>query len=438
MSLLSNENSAPILVIGAGLSGLTAGRLLGEAGADYIILEAQDRPGGLCKTETVDGFTFDYTGHLLHLKEGESRGLIMDLIGDRLIEHTRTASVHAEGVFVDYPIQAHFGQLPVPLGDKCLEELLAVDEADIEEGLPFDSWAVKRFGPTLAGLFMIPYNEKLSAHDLGEMEISWTSWSVPVPTVEELKSIARGENPPAFGYNASFYYPARGGIDILPRGLMQGQEDRLCINTQVTKIDARRKMVTLGDGRELAYSALISTIPLPELLRISDGLPGRLTRMAGSLRNSSIIGVCLGLSGPILRPDHWIYFPEKSLPFYRMGFPTNFSDHVAPEGCGSVYAEAAWAAGDGPEPDGIAEAALESLAAFGIVDRSTEIWARIDFVMPCAYVFHDRFRATHLDSILQSLRAEDILSVGRYGAWEYSAMQDAVQWGFYAAREVLG
>jgi len=27
--------------------------------------------------------------------------------------------------------------------------------------------------------------------------------------------------------------------------------------------------------------------------------------------------------------------------------------------------------------------------------------------------------------------------VGRYGAWEYSAMQDAVQWGLSAAGEVL-
>ncbi|MCK5353423.1 NAD(P)-binding protein, partial [bacterium] len=93
MSSASGDSGAPVIIIGAGLAGLTAGRALGAAGADYLILEALDRPGGLCRTEVVDGFTFDYTGHLLHLREGDSKDLILELVGDRLIEHTRRASV---------------------------------------------------------------------------------------------------------------------------------------------------------------------------------------------------------------------------------------------------------------------------------------------------------------------------------------------------------
>jgi protoporphyrinogen oxidase len=323
------------------------------------------------------------------------------------------------------------------MGEKCFSELLAVPEEGVSEDLPFDIWAARRFGPTLAGLFMIPYNEKLSARDLGEMEISWTSWSVPVPSAAELKAIVRGEKPPAFGYNAMFFYPDHGGIEILPRSLAHGQEDRLRTGECVTRIDAGGKVVTLQDGQEFTYSTLISTIPLPELLSNAHGLPDGLVRSAGSLRKSSVLGVCLGLDGPVLRSDHWIYFPEKSLPFYRMGFPSNFSRNVAPAGCGSIYAEAAWSDGQPPEPDSIAEAVLESMAAAGLIDRSVGIRARADLAIEYAYVFHDRYRAAHLGSILHSLREKDILSIGRYGAWEYSAMQDAVQWGLTAAREVL-
>jgi protoporphyrinogen oxidase len=145
----------------------------------------------------------------------------------------------------------------------------------------------------------------------------------------------------------------------------------------------------------------------------------------------------MGLDGPVLKPDHWIYFPDEELPFYRIGFPTNFSDRVAPEGCGSIYAEVAYSDGSCPEVEKVAGKVLETLFSTGLIDPSTGISSRIDLAMPCAYVFHDLYRANHLDSILESLGEKDILSVGRYGAWEYSAMQDAVEWGLSAVREVL-
>ncbi len=426
-----------VIIIGAGLAGLAAGRALKAAGANYLILEAGDRPGGLCRTEVVDGFTFDYTGHLLHLREGESKDLILELTGDRLAEHTRRASVYVEGVFVDYPIQAYFGKLPDPYAGKCLEELLDAADEEVSGDMFFDEWAVKRFGRTLAGLFMIPYNAKLSVHPLKEMEISWTSWAVPVPTARELRSIEQGETPPAYGYNTSFFYPRDEGIEILPRSLARGQESSIRTGARVKRVNALDRTVTLESGEQLPYGSLISTMPLPGLLGITEGMTGSPTRAAGKLRFSSVLGVCIGLDGPVLTADHWIYFPGEDLPFYRMGFPTNFSDRVAPDGCGSIYAEVAWSGGPGPDSGSVARKVLETLLETGLIDPSTGISARIDLAMPCAYVFHDLYRAKHLDPILRSLREKRILSVGRYGAWEYSAMQDAVEWGLNAARGVL-
>jgi protoporphyrinogen oxidase len=437
MSLPFSDMGAPVVIAGAGLAGLTAGYSLGAAGRDYLILEAADRPGGLCRTETVDGFTFDYTGHLLHLRDGESRDFILKLIGEQLVELARSASIYVEGTFVDYPIQAHFNQLPLPYADRCLEELKKVAADEITRDMSFDQWAVKRFGPTLAGLFMIPYNAKLYVHPLEEMEISWTSWAVPVPTLEELDSIARGKDAPAYGYNTSFFYPREGGIEILPRALSHGQEGSIHTDTRIVRVDAPARKVTLQNGDEHLYSTLISTMPLPELLKITDGLDGVPPGAAGKLRHSSVLGVCLGLTGPVLTGDHWIYFPDPELPFYRVGFPTNFSDRVAPAGCGSLYAEAAFSGMSPPDPGTIADKVVETLAAAGLIDTSAEIASRLELVMPCAYVFHDAYRAGQLDVLLRSLARHNILSVGRYGAWEYSAMQDAVQWGLSAAREVL-
>ena len=430
-------NDPEVLVIGAGLAGLTAGRFLGEARAPYMILEAEGRLGGLCRTEAADGFTFDYTGHLLHLKEAESRDLILGMLGQHLAEHARRASVFIEGTLVPYPIQAHFGVLPASLAKRCMEDLIRVSGSKISPEMPFPEWARAQFGETLAGIFMIPYNRKLFAHPLDQMEISWTSWSVPRPTVQEVRAIAAGEEAPSFGYNANFFYPRRGGIEILPKALGTGQEDHIRTGARVRKVDAIRKTVTVDGGGEIPYSHLISTIPLPELIRISEGLGEGLAEAGRRFRHSSVLGICLGLDGPVLRDDHWIYFPGQDLPFYRVGFPSNFSSEAAPEGCGSLYAEAAFISGNSPDADRLAETVVRSLKDYGIIGRTAKVAARMDLAIPCAYVFHDRHRAEKLDPVLAGLRAARIFSVGRYGAWEYSAMQDAVEWGIKTAREVL-
>jgi len=433
----SFEKDKAVVIIGAGLAGLTAGRLLAEARVPYVILEADGRPGGLCRTETVNGFSFDYTGHLLHLKEGESRDIILGMLGQHLDEHARRASVFIEGAPVPYPIQAHFGALPAPLAKRCMEDLMRARGSRVSPEMAFPEWARAQFGETLADIFMIPYNQKLFIHPLEEMEISWTSWSVPRPTVKEVKVIAAGGKPPSFGYNATFFYPRRGGIEILPGALGGGQEDHIRNGIRVRKVNAARKTVTVDGGGEISYRYLINTMPLPDFIGISEGLDEGFAEAGRRFRHCSVMGLCIGLDGRVLRDDHWIYFPGEDLPFYRVGFPSNFSGDAAPEGCGSLYAEAAYVPGKAPDTDRLAETVVGSLKHYGIIGKTAKVAARLDLTIPCAYVFHDRYRAEKLGLVLDRLRAAQIFSVGRYGAWEYSAMQDAVEWGIRTAREVL-
>ncbi|MFV1957380.1 MAG: NAD(P)/FAD-dependent oxidoreductase [bacterium] len=426
----------PVVIIGAGLAGLSAAATLFEMGVEFILLEAEGKVGGLCRTERAGDFLFDHTGHLLHLKEGPVREFVLDRIGDLLVMHKRRASVYVEGIYVPYPIQANFGKLSPPTVKRCIETFRMAGEKPIVNDPDFVQWSTAQFGEGLSELFMIPYNRKLFVHPIEELETSWTSWSVPRPGVDDMERAASGEDTGSFGYNVDFYYPSGGGIDVLPEKLAGGTGDSIRLNSRVTAVDPVAKTVTVGKKEVVGYRNLISTMPLSVLAETISGAEVSLKRAAGYLRCSSVLALCLGLDGPVPMSEHWIYFPEESFPFYRVGFPTNFSDSVAPEGCGSMYIEIAHMPGEDHDKEKLSDNVLCALWDAGVISADVNILASLFIPIPCAYVFYDRYRKKNIKRILSELASHSILSVGRYGAWEYSSMQDAIAWGLKAGREV--
>ena len=70
------------IVIGAGLSGLSAAALLARAGLDVVVLEKADGPGGCARSFTRDGFTFDPAVHVTVEARPEAYiGLLLEHLG---------------------------------------------------------------------------------------------------------------------------------------------------------------------------------------------------------------------------------------------------------------------------------------------------------------------------------------------------------------------
>jgi phytoene dehydrogenase-like protein len=68
-----NQTRADVIVIGAGISGLTCARTLMDQGLDVLVLEADRRIGGRIKSDTVDGFVLDHGFQVLQTAYPEAR-----------------------------------------------------------------------------------------------------------------------------------------------------------------------------------------------------------------------------------------------------------------------------------------------------------------------------------------------------------------------------
>jgi protoporphyrinogen oxidase len=442
------ERHQEVVILGAGLAGLSAAYRLQREGVPFALFERESSVGGLCRSVTRNGFTFDCTGHLMHFRRPDIKGLVQRLLGlagSELVVHERRAAIYSHGVFTDYPFQANTFGLPAEVIKECLMGfILAWGQRNripsARRGRPrhFGEWVIRTFGVGISKHFMTPFNEKLWQRPLSELGCDWGGgWLIPIPTLEEVVQGALGLANRNMGYNPSFYYPKVGGIQRYPDAFARQVVKELHLGYEMTAIDPGRRIVTFQNGQQVRYRRLISTIPLPELFRRATGLPASVTRLADGLSHVSVTNVNLGVDRPTIVPYHWIYFPEHRFPFYRVGFPSNLTPSVAPPGQSLISVERSHQPGRTVDRAVAVEQAVAGLRAARLLRAEDRITMRDVIDIPYAYVIFDRSRPRILTRLQRVLREAGVQSIGRYGAWEHSSMEDAVWQGKEAAESAL-
>ena len=430
-----------IAILGAGLTGLsTAYHLRGRCD----VFEQAASAGGLCRTMSRAGFLFDYTGHLLHVRHNYTKQIIQRLLPDQYNLLTRKAYIYAHGRYIPYPFQANIHSLPPEVVKECiigfvntLRDIRQDKNASPSHPDSFQDWVLDTFGEGIAKHFMFPYNQKVWQIPLDELSAEWVAWSIPKPTLDEFLNGALGIPNPAFGYNPTFLYPKTGGAEQLPRAFLRHlPPERVHYTKKAIAIDVAGKMLRFDDHSTDHYDTLISTIPLKHLLEIMRDVPEQVSHAGNQLRYISVYDVNMGVNRPKISEKHWIYFPEPEFSFYRVGFPSNFSDHVAPAGCSSMYVEVAVLPEETIAEPTLLEGVYDGLQQCGVLQTTDQILVcdvvRIDY----AYVLYDLNRTPALNTIFPYLRQHHIYSAGRYGLWEYSAMEDAILTGKHLAETI--
>ena len=472
----TRTSTTSCLIVGAGPTGLSAAY---HYGSNAVLLEKNQRVGGWCRSVQDQGFTFDYAGHIMFSNDPYVLKLYDKLLGDNIHWQNREAWVYSKNVFTRYPFQGALYGLPPAVIKECIvgaiearygsaapasdtrsaancdrktpEDCCADGAVDLAGATAsatasaapakpanFEEFIYKVWGAGIAKHFAIPYNKKLWTVPLTEMETSWLGGRVPLPDLGEIIEGALEPVGKPMGPNARFGYPLKGGFEALVAGFLPHIAGKIETNAQVARISPSEHTVALIDGRRFVYDHLISTMPLPELVKmIGDEAPDEVRAAARGLRHLSVRCVNLGIGRPDVTDKHWIYYPEQTI-FHRIFVQGNASPHCNPPGGFGLTCEISYSPTKPLPVDGDALIArcVADLIEVGLLTAEDKILTANLVDMPYAYVVYDHARAHNVATVKAWLAQHDIVLSGRYSEWEYYNSDHAFVAGKKAAETV--
>jgi protoporphyrinogen oxidase len=371
------------------------------------------------------------------------------LLGDNKHWQNREAWIYSHGVYTRYPFQGSLYGLPPQVLKECIIGAIEArfgslkgkgeTPTSITERPPknFEEFIHRVWGAGIARHFAVPYNRKLWAVPLDEMETSWLGGRVPLPDLEQMIDGALEPTPPPMGPNARFGYPLRGGFQALMDAFLPHLTGEVALKTKVLSVSPKRRTAALSDGRTVQFDTLISTMPLPALVNAcGDEAPSEVRAAARALKHVSVRCVNLGIARAKVTDKHWIYYPEDTV-FHRIFLQGNASPHCNPPGGFGLTCEITYSDSKPLPVDGAAliERCRQDCIKVGMLREDDRILAANQVDMPIAYVVYDHDRASNVERIRAWMSGHGIILAGRYSEWEYYNSDHAFVAGRKAAEQ---
>ncbi len=422
-------------ILGGGLSGLTLARLLHEKGEDVVVLEAEPEYGGLCRSKTHRGFTFDTGGsHIIFSRDAGVLAFMRRMIADNEQRNNRNTKIFYKHLFIKYPFENGLSDLPPEDRFACINEfvknLIAVEKGETAAPGNFREWIYYTFGKGIADCYMVPYNEKIWKYPTDHMSLHWVDGRIPRPPVEDIIRSAIGIETEGYTHQSVFSYPLDGGIEALVHAIAAPIHKFIKTGFRVISITRSSAAWEISNGKErIEADRCICTMPIQHLLPSLDIVPREVITAASSLKYNSLVCVNIGIKGPV--PDiSWLYVPDPVVgKTNRISFPSHYSRYVAPAGCSAILAEITHQPGD--EVASMSDAELvqevtDTLRKMQILKQDQIIYTSVER-QPFAYVVYDLDYQKNIALIRKYCGEVGIPLVGRFAQFEYLNMDGCIR-----------
>lgn len=428
-----------IVVLGTGMAGFGAAHRLHAAGIAPVMYDKNPYHGGhTASFRNERGFLFDIGPHISYTKDPR----IQDLYADSVDQQYETLQVSLNNYWRGYrpkhPVQLHLHGLPDDVVIKVIADFVEERGAPERPLKNYADWLLTSFGRTFAELFPMQYTKKYHTTTADNMTTDWLGPRVYRPSLEEVLRGALSPSSPTVHYITHFRYPSNGGfVSYLNKFVPKGNQ---MLNHELTALDPKTRTLRFANGHRAQYDALISSLPLPELIRMIDGVPGEVVAAAQRLACSTCVLVNIGVNRADISSAHVTYFYDEDICFTRLSFPHMLAKSNAPAGTGSIQAEVYFSKKYRPlttPPEALIEPVIRDLRKCGLLRDDDEVMSRSAMVLPYANIIFDLERAAALKIVHGYLDEIGIKYCGRYGDWGYLWTDESFKSGEQAAERSL-
>lgn len=453
-----------ILIIGAGPAGLSCAMELSRQSKDFIILEKDERVGGLSKTYSFtepDGLTFytDNGPHRFFSKNPYLYEFIEGLIDEKWIKVRRQTRQYIDGKFYDYPINAFQALSNIGIW-KASRMVIDYIYAKIVFGIfrksitNFEDYVVANFGRSLGEFNMINYTEKIWGIPAKDIHADWASQRIRgLNLFSVLKDVlTRSFKKKSQGPKSlvdEFYFPEQGTGLIYEtiQKKLENQGYKIYCSSYPTSIKISKNQITKviaslqGEEVEIEAQSIVESIPITQFLSLlGRNMPHAVFTASRKLTHRNQVYLFVTLNKEKITDDQWIYYPDKKIPFGRVSEMKNFSSFMSPPGKTSLFIEFfcnesddIWRMNDKE----LFEYALPYIEGAKLFTRSEvrhSYVIRKSLVYPVYDVNYKEYLSVvkkYLDSI------SNLYYIGRPGRFRYNNQDHSLEMGMLAAKSLI-
>lgn len=422
--------SGPVVILGAGIAGISASYHLAQAGVQATAYEAASSAGGLLDNFSIDGFRFDNAVHLSFTRSDYVRSLFDQT---PYLAHHPAAWCWEAGRWLRHPVQNNLHPLPADERLQLLEGFLDRPELDPDN---YGDWLRHQYGDAIVDRYPRRYTEKYWTVAPEQLGLDWIGNRMRRADRAEILRGALGPQEENHYYAAEMRYPREGGYRAFIEPLIAGAD--IACNQRAVAIDPAARRVDFADGSSQHYERLISSLPLPVMAELIGAMPAAVREAADGLWATSVDLVSLGFSRPDVAPHLWFYLYDDDLLPARGYSPSLKSPANAPAGCSSLQFEIYHSRHrplgiDGPGLEAHCRELVQRLGLCGSEDILFSHHKRL----PWGNVVFDLGAESRRATVLDWLRNQQIDPVGRFGEWDYFWSDQSLLSGKAAAERWL-
>ena len=404
-----------IVVLGGGVSGISAGYHLGLKDIENIVFEKKLSWGGLCDNFIIgNGFLFDYFVHLSFTDSDCVKDLFKQ--SSEYFSHHPTANNYYKGRWLKHPAQNNLAHLSAEEKTKIILDF--INKPKQVDPLNYRDWLFFQFGEYFTANFPGKYTNKYWTVPSEEMTTDWLGNRFSLPRLETLLKGAFEEQQENFYYAKEMRYPTKGGYKSFLTKMVS--QTNIKTNKEAVLIDLKAKRINFADNTFIHYDKLISSLPLPELVKLIKNVPNSILEASEKLLCTSGQIVSLGFNRPDIPKNIWFYIYDEDILPARAYSPSLKSLNNVPEGKSSLQFETYFSKRKESKLKGgaLIEHVVEKGAKMGLFS-SNDIEVSDYREVKYANVVFDFNRKKNVDIIHNYLDKMMVKYIGRFGEWDY-------------------